>query len=84
MPTTVRKSKDKSAYKNYEEIARLARNRREIEHERFRSFIDRKATGGVYFACNLVQERLNDLAKKAQVAMATGNKKQKLNKIKLI
>jgi hypothetical protein len=78
MPTRVRKSKDKSAYKDYEEIARLARNRREIEHERFRSFIDRKATGGVYFACNLVQERLNDLAKKAQVAMATGNKKQKI------
>jgi len=77
MSTKVKVKKDKSAYKSYTEIAELARGRQEIKNEKFRSFIDRNSSG-VYFAARVVQERLDALAKQAQVALGKQQPKQRI------
>ena len=77
MPTKVRVKKDKSAYPSYTVIAELARKRQEIKNEKFRAFIDRRSSG-IYFAAQIVNERLNSLSQKAQLALGREQPKERI------
>ena len=77
MSTKVRVKKDKSAYPSYTVIAELARKRQEIKNEKFRAFIDRRSSG-IYFAAQIVNERLNSLSQKAQLALGREQPKERI------